>query len=42
MIGLKLNQAKSMFFDKPVRRAVDRAEKRNLSRFGAFVRTAAR
>ena len=43
MIGMKLNQAKGLFFDQPaVINAVDRAERRVLSRFGAFVRRGAR
>jgi len=43
MIGLKLNQAKGRFFDRgAVTRRVDRAERRVLSRFGAFVRRGAR
>lgn len=43
MIGVKINQSKSMFFDAPkVMRAVDAATRRVLSKFGAFVRTAAR
>ena len=43
MIGLKLNQAKGMFFDAPkVVRAVDAATRKVLSKFGAYVRTAAK
>lgn len=43
MIGMKLNEAKSMFFDaKKVMRSVDSATRRVLSKFGAYVRTAAR
>ena len=43
MIGVTINQAKGMFFDrKAVSGAVDRAERRVLSRFGAFVRRGAR
>lgn len=43
MIGLKIDQAKSMFFDAPkVVRSVDAATRRVLSKFGAYVRTAAR
>ena len=43
MIGLKINQAKGMFFDAPkVVRAVDAATHRVLLKFGAFVRTAAK
>jgi hypothetical protein len=43
MIGFKINQAKGMFFDAPaVVRAVDSATRKVLSKFGAFVRTAAR
>ncbi|MGH7130060.1 MAG: hypothetical protein ACREIV_15925 [Planctomycetaceae bacterium] len=43
MIGMKLNQAKGLFFDQPaVMNAVDRAERKVLSRFGAFVRRGAR
>ncbi|MBT4867182.1 MAG: hypothetical protein HON53_18920 [Planctomycetaceae bacterium] len=40
---MNLNQAKGLFFDrKAVTSAVDRAERRVLSRFGAFVRRGAR
>ena len=40
---MKINQAKGLFFDRPaVTNAVDRAERRVLSRFGAFVRRGAR
>ena len=43
MIGMKLNQAKELFFDRAaVTNAVDRAERKVLSRFGAFVRRGAR
>jgi hypothetical protein len=43
MIGFKLDQAKSMFFDtKKVKSATDRATRKVLSRFGAFVRKTAR
>jgi hypothetical protein len=43
MIGLRINEAKSQFFDlKKVKDPVERATQRNLSRFGAFVRTRAR
>lgn len=43
MIGLRLDQAKSLFFDAPaVQRAVDAGTRRVLSRFGSFVRTKAR
>ena len=43
MIGMQLNQAKGLFFDQPaVMNAVDRAERKVLSRFGAFVRRGAR
>ena len=43
MIGMKINQAKGLFFDRTaVTNAVDRAERRVLSRFGAFVRRGAR
>jgi hypothetical protein len=39
LVGLKLNRAKSLFFDRrKVQSAVSRAERRVLSRFGAFVR----
>lgn len=42
MIGLKIDQAKGMFFDAPkVMRSVDAATRRVLSKFGAYVRTAA-
>ncbi len=40
---LGLRQAKAGFFDRPaVKNATDRATNRNLSRFGAFVRTRSR
>ena len=43
MIGMRFNQAKGLFFDRPaVMGAVDRAERKVLSRFGAFVRRGAR
>lgn len=43
MIGFKIDQAKGMFFDAPkVVNAVDAATRKVLSRFGAFVRTAAK
>jgi len=43
MIGMKLDQAKGMFFDAPkVLSAVDAAARRVLSKFGAYVRTAAK
>ena len=43
MIGMKINQAKGLFFDRSaVTNAADRAERRVLSRFGAFVRRGAR
>lgn len=43
MIGMKLKDAKSLFFDRAkVTNAVDRTIRRNLSRFGAFVRKRAR
>ncbi len=43
MIAVTIDQAKGMFFDrKAVTSAVDRAERRVLSRFGAFVRRGAR
>jgi hypothetical protein len=42
-IGLRLAQAKGLFFDRQrVLSAVDRATRRVLARFGAFVRTRAR
>ena len=42
MIGLKIDKAKGMFFDSPkVMRAVDKAARQVLSKFGAFVRKAA-
>ena len=42
-IGYTINQAKSQFFDQQkVLRPKDRAVRRVLSRFGAFVRTTAR
>lgn len=43
MFGFKIDKAKGLFFDsKPVLDATTRAERRVLSRFGAFVRTRAR
>lgn len=43
MIGMQLNQAKGLFFDRAaVTNAVDRAERKVLSKFGAFVRRGAR
>jgi len=43
MIGVTIDQAKGMFFDrKAVTSAVDRTERRVLSRFGAFVRRGAK
>src|SRR5690606_27235103 len=43
MIGMKVNQAKALFFDRrAVTSRVDRATRKVLSRFGAFVRTRAR
>jgi len=43
MIDMKIKQAKGLFFDRPrVKSAVDRATRQRLSKFGSFVRTAAR
>lgn len=43
MIGVKIDQAKGMFFDAPkIVRSVDAATRKVLSKFGAYVRTAAR
>jgi len=43
MIGMKLQQAKGLFFDRlAVTNAADRAERKVLSKFGAFVRQTAR
>ena len=43
MIGMTIDKAKGMFFDRgKVTGAVNRAERRVLSRFGAFVRQGAR
>lgn len=43
MIGMTIDQAKGLFFDRnKVTGAVNRAERRVLSRFGAFVRRGAR
>ena len=43
MIGFKIDAAKSLFFDAPaVIAATTKAERRVLSKFGAFVRTRAR
>jgi len=43
MIGMRISQAKGLFFDRQrVKNAVDRTTRRVLSRFGAFVRTRAK
>lgn len=43
VLGLKFHQAKAAFFDRPaVMNAVNRAERRVLSKFGAFVRRGAK
>lgn len=43
MFGFKIDQAKSLFFDRPkVLAAADRATQKALSKFGAFVRQRAR
>lgn len=43
MIGMKLQQAKGLFFDRlAVTNAADRAQRKVLSKFGAFVRQTAR
>lgn len=43
MIGMRIDQAKGLFFDRAaVTSAADRAQRRVLSRFGAFVRRGAR
>ena len=43
MIGFKIDEAKGMFFDAPkVMRSLDTAARSVLSKFGAFVRTAAK
>jgi len=43
MIGMKLAQAKGLFFDRQaVTSAADRAQRKVLSKFGAFVRQTAR
>jgi len=43
MIGVKIDQAKGLFFDAPkVVRAVDRATRQVLSKFGAYVRRGAK
>ena len=43
MIGMSVNKAKGLFFDsKAVIRQTDKATRRVLSKFGAFVRTRAR
>lgn len=43
MIGMNLDAAKGLFFDRTrVTDAVDRTTRKNLSRFGAFVRKRAR
>ena len=43
MIGFNINQAKGLFFDQAkVGRAMSKAERRVLSKFGAYVRRSAR
>lgn len=42
MIGFRINQAKTFFFDKPILSAFDKATVKNLSKFGAFVRRTAK
>lgn len=43
MIGMKLPQVKGLFFDRPaVMYAIDRAQRKVLSKFGAFVRQTAK
>ena len=43
MIGLDINRAKRLFFDSPkVMRGMDRAQRRVLSKFGAYVRRSAK
>lgn len=42
MFSVKINTAKSMFFDRVLINAVDRATIRALSKMGSFVRTSAR
>ncbi|MEX0744244.1 MAG: hypothetical protein WD118_01470 [Phycisphaeraceae bacterium] len=43
MIGMNINQAKSMFFDRPkVMRMIDRTTAKTFSRFGSYTRTVAR
>lgn len=42
MIGVRIDKAKSMFFDRVLINAVDRAEIKTLSKMGAFVRRSAR
>lgn len=41
MIGFKLDQAKTQFFDRAITNGVDKARKRVLSKIGAFVRRTA-
>lgn len=42
-IGYRIDRAKGLFFDRAaVQSAVDRVKRKNLSRFGAFVRRTAR
>ena len=42
-VGLRLNQAKGLFFDRQkVQRSINRAERRVFSKFGAYVRSDAR
>lgn len=42
MIGFKVDQAKTLFFDREVAKAVNKSSRQALSKFGAFVRIAAR
>jgi hypothetical protein len=42
VIGIRVNAAKSMFFDRVILNAVNKAEIKTLSKMGAFVRTSAR
>lgn len=42
MFGVRLNQVKTLFFDRDVTNAVDRGTKKVLSKFGAFVRRTAK
>lgn len=42
MIGVRIDAAKSMFFDRVIVSAADKGEVKTLSKMGAFIRTSAR